>query len=272
MPIPLEDNFNDVIGKVIRGRRLVPSEVAATAGIAPAVLQGLLDGDVDANALRALAPHLGLGTESLLALAHGSYRPEVTPPDGLLGFNTPYDDFYVNAYLAWDPDSKRAVAFDTGSDVDVMLAAARERGLTIELVLITHTHPDHILRLDALVAATGATAYVSAAEPVGAAVPIEPGRAFEVGALGIVAKKTTGHSVGGTSYYVTGLAHPVVVVGDALFAGSMGGGMVSFEDALANNRREIFSLPDDTVICPGHGPFTTVGLEKRHNPFYPEFA
>jgi glyoxylase-like metal-dependent hydrolase (beta-lactamase superfamily II) len=61
------------------------------------------------------------------------------------------------------------------------------------------------------------------------------------------------------------------VVGDAIFAGSMGGGLVSYADALANNRKSIFTLPDDTVICPGHGPLTTVGEEKQHNPFYPEF-
>ncbi|MNU11005.1 putative metallo-hydrolase [compost metagenome] len=51
----------------------------------------------------------------------------------------------------------------------------------------------------------------------------------------------------------------------------MGGGVVSYEDALANNRREVFSLPDETIVCPGHGPLTTIGLEKQHNPFYPEF-
>jgi glyoxylase-like metal-dependent hydrolase (beta-lactamase superfamily II) len=51
----------------------------------------------------------------------------------------------------------------------------------------------------------------------------------------------------------------------------MGGGMVSFSDALATNRKEIFTLPDHTVLCPGHGPLTTVGEEKAHNPFYPEF-
>ena len=56
-----------------------------------------------------------------------------------------------------------------------------------------------------------------------------------------------------------------------LFAGSMGGGIISWEDALANNRKHIFSLPDDTVLCPGHGPLTSVREEKRNNPFYPEF-
>jgi glyoxylase-like metal-dependent hydrolase (beta-lactamase superfamily II) len=51
----------------------------------------------------------------------------------------------------------------------------------------------------------------------------------------------------------------------------MGGGMVSFADALATNRKEIFTLPDETVVAPGHGPLTTVSEEKQHNPFYPEF-
>lgn len=272
MPIPLEDNFNDVIAKVLRGRRIARPDLAARAGVDVAAIQRLLDGEVDEAAARAIAPHLELGADSLVALAKGAYLPDVPPPDGLLGFNTPYDDFFVNAYLVWDPASKRAVAFDTGSDIAGLLAAARERGLTIELILVTHTHLDHVLHLAALIDATGAPAHVSAAEPVAGAAPIEPGHVFEVGALHIEARKTTGHSVGGTSYYVTGLAAPVVVVGDALFAGSMGGGIVSFEDALANNRREIFTLPDETVICPGHGPFTTVGLEKRNNPFYPEFA
>jgi glyoxylase-like metal-dependent hydrolase (beta-lactamase superfamily II) len=92
-----------------------------------------------------------------------------------------------------------------------------------------------------------------------------------VGGLQIEARQTSGHAAGGITYVVTGLAHPVAVVGDALFAGSMGGGMVSFPEALSTNRKQIFTLPDDTVVCAGHGPLTTVGEEKRHNPFYPEF-
>jgi glyoxylase-like metal-dependent hydrolase (beta-lactamase superfamily II) len=60
----------------------------------------------------------------------------------------------------------------------------------------------------------------------------------------------------------------VVIVGDALFAGSMGGGMVSYADALRTNRREIMTLPPQTVICPGHGPMTTVAEERAHNPFF----
>ncbi|MBI3416605.1 MAG: NAD-binding protein [Verrucomicrobia bacterium] len=51
----------------------------------------------------------------------------------------------------------------------------------------------------------------------------------------------------------------------------MGGGGVSWTDALSNNRKQIFTLPDETIVCPGHGPLTSIGEEKQHNPFYPEF-
>jgi len=53
-----------------------------------------------------------------------------------------------------------------------------------------------------------------------------------------------------------------------VIAGSMGGGNVSYEDALRNNLEKILTLPNDTVLCPGHGPMTTVGEEKNHNPFF----
>ena len=56
-------------------------------------------------------------------------------------------------------------------------------------------------------------------------------------------------------------------VGDAVFAASMGGGMISYADALRTNQEEIMTLPSETVLCPGHGPLTTVGEERQHNPF-----
>jgi hydroxyacylglutathione hydrolase len=79
---------------------------------------------------------------------------------------------------------------------------------------------------------------------------------------------TSGHSPGGMTFVVTGLSRPVAIVGDSLFAGSMGGGNVSYDDALRNNREKILTLPDETIVCPGHGPLTSVGKEKRDNPFF----
>jgi glyoxylase-like metal-dependent hydrolase (beta-lactamase superfamily II) len=70
---------------------------------------------------------------------------------------------------------------------------------------------------------------------------------------------------------VTGLTRRLAVVGDALFAGSMGGGLVDYDEALRTNREGIFTLDDETILCPGHGPLSTVGEEKLHNAFFPEF-
>ena len=82
-------------------------------------------------------------------------------------------------------------------------------------------------------------------------------------------RATPGHSPGGTTYVVTGIEPPVAVVGDALFAGSMGGvSPQNYPSALEANRANILGLSEDTLLCPGHGPVTTVTLERKHNPFY----
>jgi len=175
----------------------------------------------------------------------------------------------VNSYLAWDAASGAAVAFDTGADCSGMLALLAEKKLTLTLILLTHTHGDHIFDLDRLKEKTGAPAFVGDREPIDGAETFGAGRAFEAGALKISSGLTWGHSKGGITFVVTGLAQPVAVVGDAVFAGSMGGGGVSYGAALATNREHILSLSDDTVIASGHGPLTTVGEQKLHNPFFP---
>lgn len=270
--IPLEDLFDDVLSKAVHGLKIKPEDLAARANLEAPAVQRVLKGNFDESTVRQLAPLLDLGEEQLVALAKDAYYPKVAAPDGLLGFNTPYADFFVNAYLVWDATSKQAVIFDTGTDPNILLKAVQERGLKVEFLLMTHSHQDHVMGLETLRERTGAPAYISPKESLPGTEPVEAGRTFQVGKLTIKALSTWGHSAGGTSYFVTGLAQPVVVVGDALFAASMGRGNVSYAEALAHNRREIFTLPEETVIAPGHGPLTTVGLEKRNNPFYPEFA
>jgi glyoxylase-like metal-dependent hydrolase (beta-lactamase superfamily II) len=168
----------------------------------------------------------------------------------------------------WDPASRDAVAFDTGADCGGMLRLVEEEKLTVRLVLLTHAHPDHVADLRRLRQATEAPVYISELEPEEGAEPIAEGKRFNVGRLEIEARLTSGHSPGGMTYVVTGLDRPLAIVGDSLFAGSMGGGNVSYEDALRNNRDKILTLPDQTIVCPGHGPLTTVGKEKRDNPFF----
>jgi len=232
--------------------------------------------------IRKLATALNLGPDALVASANQAWGPaDPGPIDGLACFNTPFSDMTVNAYLVWDPPTRRAAAFDTGTDSDPMLEVARKQNLKIELILLTHVHSDHVYELDRLKEATSAAAYVSKRETISGAVPFADGHTFALGGLTIETRRTSGHARGGTTFVVTGLP-PVpsaggvgggllAVVGDALFAGSMGGGLVDYDEALRTNRQSIFTLPDDTIICPGHGPLTTVGEEKQHNPFYPEF-
>jgi glyoxylase-like metal-dependent hydrolase (beta-lactamase superfamily II) len=268
MTIPLEDFFNDIVGKAMRGLGLADSAVAEKAGVSAADVQSLREGTWNAAIARKVAPVLGLGADALVGLGEKTYRPAPVQLDGLAQFNTPFEDMTVNSYLAWDTASREAVAFDTGADATPMLDALAQRGLKLKLILLTHTHGDHILELDRLREKTGAPAFVGEREPIDGAESFAAGRTWSAGALTIESRLTWGHSKGGITFVVRGLAKPVAVVGDAVFAGSMGGGGVSYADALRTNRAEILTLSDDTILCPGHGPLTTVGEEKRNNPFF----
>jgi 3-hydroxyisobutyrate dehydrogenase len=267
----LEDSFSDILGKAQRGLKLPDDQLAAQAGITVEDLARVKGGEADESILRKLAPPLGLGTETLLAGARKTWAPRPIEVRGLRQFNTQYEDMTVNSYLAWDPVTRDAVAFDTGADCSPLIEFAREKGLGIKVILLTHTHVDHVADLTRLVMETGAPAWVARLEDFVGAEPFDEGQIFEIGGLHIEARQTSGHAIGGMTFVISGLERPVAVVGDAIFAGSMGGGMISFPEALQNNRAKIFTLPDDTVLCPGHGPLTTVGEEKVHNPFYPEF-
>lgn len=271
--IPLEDLFNDVIAKSMRGRSLSDAQVAAQAGVTAEAVAAAKAGTLDEAVLLKIAPVLELDGPALVTMAHSAWRPLPVQLPGLAQFNTTYHDMTVNAYLVWDEETKNAVAFDTGADAGPMIDFIEKHGLNLSLIFITHTHGDHIQDLARLTAGGAVTAFVHDREACAGAQPYSLAETdcWETGSLRIQPRSTWGHSKGGITYVVHGLAQPVAVVGDALFASSMGGGMVSFADALDTNRKEIFTLPDDTVICPGHGPLTTVGEEKEHNPFYPEF-
>jgi glyoxylase-like metal-dependent hydrolase (beta-lactamase superfamily II) len=265
----LEDNFSDIISKAQRGLGLSDTLLASRANLPTQAIQRLRAGHFDPAASRQVAPVLGLNPQALDAIGRNAYAPaELGPFDGLAQFNTPFGDMTVNAYLVWDPTTKDAAAFDTGGDCSPILDHLRSHGLTLRSIFLTHTHGDHIFDLDRLKHQTGAPACVSSREPLDGAEPIDPGREFSLGSLRIGTRLTWGHSRGGITWVINGLQRPVAIVGDALFAGSMGGGMASYQDALNTNRREIFSLPGNTILCPGHGPMTTIAEEKAHNPFF----
>jgi glyoxylase-like metal-dependent hydrolase (beta-lactamase superfamily II) len=267
--IPLEDNVGDIIGKAQRGLRISDTELAEKARVSSQKIRDLRAGNSDELALMRIAPVLGLAARALGELAKGEWHPEkIDEPDGLAQFNTHYHGMAVNAYLVWDPASRVAAAFDTGADSSEMVRFANRHKLNVQLILLTHAHADHVADLPRLREETGADVFSPTGEPVPGAELIDEGKRFRLGNLKIDTRLTWGHSPGGITYVATGLASPIAIVGDSLFAGSMGGGNVSYDDALRNNLEKILTLPDKTIICPGHGPMTTVGEEKRHNPFF----
>lgn len=268
--IPIEDFFEDVITKTMRGRGITEGDLARATGEPRDVLARLCRGEFcDEGALPKVARALGLDEEALVISASKAWYPKALTLNTVAVFNTPYRDMRVNAFLIWDPDTGTGACFDTGTDGSGLLKKAAEEELTVESIFLTHTHNDHIADLPALKKGLGDPAvYSNEAEPWPSTTQFSEGDTFSIGNLEVETRTTSGHSIGGTTYVITGLAKPVAVVGDAIFAGSMGGGIISFEDAWENNLRKIMSLPDETVICPGHGPTTTVGEEKKYNPFF----
>lgn len=268
--IPLEDNFNDVLGKAQRGLQFSDEQLAKKAGVSVADLTRVKEGQFDEGIVKKFAPVLNLKADALVTLGKKAWYPK-DPGEvpGLASFTTTYGDMTVNSFLIWDPKMNQGVAFDTGADCSEMLKFAADNDVKIQSILLTHTHPDHIADLARLKSVTQAAAFVSKLEAIDGAETFEVNRKFTVGPLKIDTRQTSGHSRGGVTFVVSGLPNRIAVVGDSMFASSMGGGGISYADALRNNREQILTLPDDTILCPGHGPLTTVGEEKQHNPFFP---
>ena len=272
-PIPLEDTWLDVVKKAVRGLHFPEGELETQSGLSAGTLSEILSGQLREEDLWSLAPTLGLNPTRLNDLAMGKYHPGmIRLPEGIAMFTTPWQDFEVHSYLAWDPNrsgrGNKAVAFDTGSDASEMLSFLVSHHLNLEHVFLTHGHGDHVFDLDRIIEKTKASALQGDREETPGVQQFTPGKTFRIGSLEIETRSTWGHAKGGVTYLIKGLEKPVAIVGDAIFAGSMGGGIVSYAACLETNREEILSLPPETLICPGHGPLTTVALENLHNPFF----
>jgi glyoxylase-like metal-dependent hydrolase (beta-lactamase superfamily II) len=269
--IPLEDNFTDVIGKAQRGLGISDSDLSGRAEVSPADLAAVKSGEKNDAVIRRLARHLRLSPNALEELAHQRWYPEAPNfRSGFAMFNTVYEDMTVNSYLVWDPKSRVAAAFDTGANCEGMLNLAQADNLKIDYIFLTHTHEDHVADLPRLAAETGAEVWASEREPaeLAGAKTFRENEHFHIGTLAIKTLLTWGHSPGLTTYFITGLSWPLAIVGDAMFASSMGGSLKHFTDQYKNDREKIFTLPRDTVLACGHGPLTTLSQEREHNPFF----
>ena len=270
--INLEDFHEDILGKAMRGLGIGKNEMAKRLGSEKSDIDEILSGGVNESLIRLMACELNLDTEKLIRSAHREWNPAPLEIRGLKQFNLPFGDMLVNVYVIWEQASRNAWVFDTGPMGQPVLDFIEDEGLKVNAIFLTHTHRDHIACLDELKEKTGhQSVYVHELEAVDGCELITEGFSYKCGSLSLNALHTHGHALGGMTYVIVGLDRPVAIVGDAIFAGSMGGGMVSYEDALRTNREKIMTLPVETILCPGHGPMTTVREEKKNNPFFPEF-
>lgn len=190
-----------------------------------------------------------------------------------------------NAYLVIDRASGDAAMVDPGDDAEQLTAGINEAGVTLRAIWLTHAHFDHIGAVRALregfavpVFLHEADAAMFEAGPYQAAsyglpfegdeVPRErfaEGQGLALGGLSFTVMHTPGHSPG----HVTLYGHGIALVGDCLFAGSIGRTDLPFGSsaALGRSLRRIVALPPETRVLPGHGPATTVGAERRSNPY-----
>ena len=200
-------------------------------------------------------------------------------PVGVLG---------CNCSVLGDETTREAIVIDPGDDVSGIVEILRQHGLTAKTIVITHAHIDHIGGAAKLRALTGAPVYMHEADKMlsdqlavqaawlgmeapenpGIDTPAREGGVIRAGSIAANVLHTPGHTQGSISLYIP--LESKVIAGDTLFAGSVGRTDLPGGDSatLARSiRSKLYALPEDTVVVPGHGGLTSIGEEKRHNPF-----
>jgi hydroxyacylglutathione hydrolase len=195
--------------------------------------------------------------------------------------------FAENCYVVADPDAREAVLVDPGEAAELFVDRLLSDGLTLTAIWLTHAHLDHVAGIGAVKQRFDVPVWLHAADRqlydhapdqarmfLGTAMPplpapdreIVPGQAMRVGACAFDVRFVPGHSPGSVAFVAEGVA----LVGDVLFAGSVGRVDLPGGDGatlVRSIRDQLLTLPDETIVYPGHGPATTVGRERATNPF-----
>ena len=203
----------------------------------------------------------------------------------------PLGSLLTNGYLFWD-DSNDAFFVDPGGESHEVFDYLQQYHLTLKAVLLTHGHLDHIAGIEEFIPFVGNEIYIASEDALLLVRPpeefqialgmkcngirdsktIKNGDVLSIGFSKIEAIATSGHTPGSMCYLVTQGSEQLLISGDTLFALSVGrtdlpgGDMELLEASL----RKLALLPDDLRVFPGHGPNTTIGTERKNNPYWPE--
>ena len=279
MYMQLEDEFGDLVGKARRGQELSVADLAAKSGVDEDAIARMeaYEFTPDDSTISHLAAALGLDADKLRTSAARGYfplYPSGRPVNGLIvEMMVLGSDFLMNGYVVGCPETKQGIVVDPGFDAEKILRTVESTGLEIERVLLTHGHGDHTGALSEICQATGAPALIN--ESDGALLgslrtkiegTISDGQRISVGKANFRAAPTPGHTDGGMSL----IHEEVVFVGDALFAGSLGGtrNRIDYDRQRKAVDEHLLRLDQSVILYPGHGPATTVGEEQVNNPFY----
>jgi len=200
----------------------------------------------------------------------------------------PVGPLQCNCSIIGDESTREAMVIDPGDDIEDVLAVIAEHQLKVKQIIITHAHIDHVGGAMKLRAATGApillnqndyallkmldmqAAWVGMASPgkVDIDHSVKQADIIKAGSLTASVIETPGHTEGSICLYFP--AENKLIAGDTLFAGSIGrtdlpGG--SFDKIIRSLHEKLLALRDETVVIPGHGPVTTIGVERESNPF-----
>jgi glyoxylase-like metal-dependent hydrolase (beta-lactamase superfamily II) len=272
--VALEDSFLDIVRKALAygqlTARIGDEALASQSGIPIEIWRELKNGVWNETYGPRAAAFLGLNARALSEIAHESWHPGEIFVSNLYQCVTSFSPTSVNAYVLWNLETRDAMIVDTGMDAGPLLDFIEEKSLKVKMILLTHSDGDHIFELDRLMEKTAAPAFIHAREHLAGTLPLEEGSELYLGNWKIDILETPGHTPGSLTYLVRGLQPWIAFTGDALMAGTIGKVRGDFSTARSILRQKVLSLPEDTILAPGHGPLSTVKAEKRHNPFLAE--
>ncbi len=271
----LEDHLGDIIRKARSMSGVSAAAAATAAGMSEAELASLEGAGTFSKRpnFAALANTIGLNATKLESIANGwlPLKKDLSAWRHFWMFTSADDEMTVNCFLVWDETSREAALFDTGFDAGAILDTLASERLELKHIFITHSHYDHVHALGEIRAMQPNASLHSSSKNAPAKQCNQPGEVVSLGGLRIAHRETPGHAADGVTYVISGWpghAPEVAIVGDAIFAGSMGRGNDSWDLARQKVREQILTLPPETLLCPGHGPLTTVAEEQENNPFF----
>jgi hydroxyacylglutathione hydrolase len=279
----LEDAFGDIILKARAGLGLSVDAVSKKVGISKLEVTQLeaYARKPSKKEVELFASFLQLNSGRLEEIAFEKYVPRPVPASlsgrvhTIIGHIGSYE---AKGYLVTDLSTGNAAMIDTANNPDGMMETIRRNGWNLKCILLTHTHQDHIGGLDQILKGMNVPVYVSQEESgqLGKLWDsnkdrlVKEGEKIPLGKILFEVLEVPGHTTGGRGYLSAQSDPPFGFFGDSIFAGSLGRAYspVSYPELLQSVKKKVLALPQETVLFPGHGPATTAGEERAHNPFF----